>query len=251
VCHFEGKVGLITGGSAGMGLTTARLLAEDGAHVIILGRDRRKLETSMKEIEPFGSVSIAQADIGDLRQLDDTFAGIEQRFGRIDLLFANAGLGLFKPFIEWTEEDFDYLSNINFKGTFFTVQKALALMPDGAAIVINASWTYYRGLVGSSLYSATKAAVSYLAKVLAAELADRGIRVNSVSPGYINTEQFNEDDLPQDMVREMKSQVASGRFGTPAEVAGVVRFLLSDEASYVNGQDWVIDSGLTSMHRVP
>lgn len=232
-----------------MGLATAQLLNRHGATVIVTGRDEVKLQAACRAFARQDAVVPLVADSAQLADLDALIERIRSRFGQIDLLFANAGLGLFKPFTDWSEADFDFLTRVNFKGTFFTIQKALSMMRNGGAIVVNASWTYHRGLVGATLYSPIKAALACLVKGLAVELASRNIRVNSVSPGYVNTGQFNEHDLPPPIAAEMKAQVPNHRFGRPEEIAEAVVFLLSGAASYVNGQDWIIDGGLTAAHR--
>lgn len=246
---LEGRIGVVTGGSAGMGLATARLLAGRGATVVVTGRDANKLAAACRVCDGPGALVPFVADCARLADLDALAARVEADFGRLDALFANAGLGLFKRFADFSEPDFDFLVGVNYKGTFFTIQKLLPLMRDGGAIVVNASWTLHRGLANASLYASTKGALHSLVKGLAVELAPRGIRVNSVSPGYVNTEQFNEHALPPEVAADMRSQVPSGRFGRPEEIAQVVAFLLCGTGSYVNGQDWIVDAGLTAVHR--
>jgi NAD(P)-dependent dehydrogenase (short-subunit alcohol dehydrogenase family) len=246
---FDQTIALITGGSSGIGLATARYLNQNGATIIITGRDQVRLHNACRGFARRDAVVPLIADSAQLADLDALVEQIRSRFGQINILFANAGLGLFKPFTEWNEADFDFLINVNYKGTFFTIQKVLSVMQDGGAIVVNASWTHHRGVAGATLYSPIKAALACLVKGLAVELAPRNIRVNSVSPGYVNTGQFNEHDLSPPIAEAMKAQVPSHRFGQPEEIAEAVAFLLSSAASYVNGQDWIIDGGLTAVHR--
>jgi NAD(P)-dependent dehydrogenase (short-subunit alcohol dehydrogenase family) len=178
--------------------------------------------------------------------IDRLMRQVRQRFGRLDGVFANAGIGLFGRCAELTEADFDQLIGTNLKGVFFTVQKALPLLVDGGSVVLNASWTLHRGMAVASLYSASKAAVLNLARTLAADLGDRGIRVNSISPGYIVTPMFDAVTGSAEGRELARSQVVLGRLGQPDDIADVVLFLLSARASYVTGQDLVVDGGLTS-----
>jgi NAD(P)-dependent dehydrogenase (short-subunit alcohol dehydrogenase family) len=242
--EFEGKTVLITGGSSGMGLATARRLTEAGARVVITGRSRERLDDAVKELDAGEQVLAVASDVASTADLDRVTGEIHERFGTLDGVFANAGIALFGRGADASESDFDQVIGANFKGVFFTVQKALPLLADGGSVVLNASWLVHRGMAFTPLYSASKAAVLSLARTLAADLAPRGIRINSVSPGYIRTPMF-DGISPTEEAREMaRSQVALGRLGTGEDVAEAVLFLLSAKASYITGQDLQVDGGL-------
>jgi NAD(P)-dependent dehydrogenase (short-subunit alcohol dehydrogenase family) len=242
--RFTDRVVLVTGGTSGMGLAAARRFTAEGALVVITGRNRSRVEAAAAELGERALGVVADASV--LADLDAMVEAVEDRHGRLDVVFANAGIGTFKPFAELTEADFDQSVGVNFKGVFFTIQKALPLLTDGASIVINASWTLHRGNGVLTLYSATKAAAHNLASTLAPSLGARGIRVNSISPGYIDTPMYPEAALEADEAEAVKSQVVAHRFGRPEEIAAAVAFLASPEASYINGQDLIVDGGLVA-----
>ncbi len=247
--RFEGKVAVVTGGNSGIGLGAAKAFAAEGARVAITGRDEKTLQAAAKEIGA-GTLAI-RADAAQLSDLDRAFAEIKKTFGKIDALFVNAGIGKFVPFEQVTEEHFDETFRINVKGLFFTIQKAVPLMPKGSAVVLNASINGHMGMVSSSVYGASKAAVINLAKTLSSDLLEKQIRVNVVSPGPITTPILDRMGLPAEQVKQTKdwitSQVPLKRFGTPAEVASAVLFLSSPESSFVLGTEIIVDGGMVSL----
>ncbi|MBF6508068.1 glucose 1-dehydrogenase [Nocardia farcinica] len=242
--RFTNRTALITGGTSGMGFATARRLLDEGAHVAITGRDQARLDAAVARLDAADRVLAVRGDVASPADLDQLVRSVETWRGGVSAVFANAGTGIFKPSAEITEADFDRTVDVNFKGVFFTIQKALPLMRDGGAIVINASWTLHRGLAAGSVYSASKAAVHNLARTLGADLAPRGIRVNSVSPGYIDTEMYRSLNTDPSSEARNSAEVVLGSLGRAEDVAAAVAFLASDDAAYITGQDLVVDGGL-------
>ena len=246
--RFEGQVVLVTGGNSGLGLASAKAFADEGAEVVISGRDRAKLDAAVAEI---GTRAIGiVADVSRVPDIAALMREIESRKGRIDVLFANAGIARFASIDSVTEADWDGLMGTNLKGLYFTVQQALPLMRRGGAIVLNASLAAIKGVPNASVYSASKAATRSLGRSLGAELVDRGIRVNVVSPGPIDTPIFETFATGADEVAATKRQWSGDnpmkRFGTAGEVARAVLFLASTEASYITGIELAIDGGAAS-----
>ena len=248
--RFEGKVALVTGGNSGIGLAVARGLVEEGARVVLAGRNEATVATAAASL---GAAALGVvADIGRLEAIDRVIEATRAfGAGRLDVVFANAGIGAFGPLASTTEAQWDALMDVNLKGVYFTVQKALALMGEGGAIVLNASVAAGKGNPAGSLYGASKAAVRSLGRTLAAELVARRIRVNVVSPGPIETPIFDRAGaLSHAAVADMKAAMVERnpmkRFGTPEEVAAAVLFLASDAASFITGVDLLVDGGVGS-----
>ena len=243
---LSNKVAVVTGGSSGIGLATARRFIADGAQVVVTGRNLEALDGAVAELGD--RATGIQGDVANLEDLDRLFAQVREQFGHVDVLFANAGIAPLGPFEAVTEEHFDALFNINVRGLFFTVQKALTLLSEGASVILNASVVAQSGLPNTSVYSATKAAVRSLGRTLAAELSPRGIRVNVVSPGLIETPFWGKVGLSQDEIDAFGAQVVQQtplrRPGKPEEIAATAAFLASDDASYFTGADLVADGGL-------
>lgn len=244
--RLEGKVAVVTGGNSGIGLATAKRFQEEGARVVILGRSRKTLDEAVKTIG--NGVVAVQGDVAQLADVDKLYTEVSQKLGRIDVLFVNAGVAKFVPFAETSESTYDEQFDVNIKGAYFTIQKALPLLNDGASIILNTSVVDQKGTAGASAYAATKAALRSLARTTAAELVGRGIRVNTVAPGPIVTPIFGRSGLPKEAVdefaKEIVAQVPMKRFGQPEEVAGAVAFLASQDASYITGVEINVDGGL-------
>ena len=245
--RFEGKVAMVTGGNSGIGLAAAKAFAREGAQVAVTGRDEGTLKNAEKEI---GSGALAiRVDAARIADLDAAMAKVRDQFKRIDALFVNAGIGKFVPIAEVTEAMFDEIVTINLKGAFFTVQKALPLMARGSAVVLNASINAHIGLPGTTVYGATKAAVVNMAKTMSADPAERGIRVNAVSPGPVETPIFGRAGISSEQSRQTKewlqNQTLVKRMAEPEEIAEAVLYLSSDVSSFVVGTELVIDGGMT------
>jgi NAD(P)-dependent dehydrogenase (short-subunit alcohol dehydrogenase family) len=238
---LEGKIALITGGSAGIGLATAKQFVAEGAYVYIAGRRQPELDAA---VESVGSgVKAIQGDVTKLADLDRIYAQIGKEQGRLDILFVNAGGGPLVPLGSITEDHYDSVFNVNVKAAVFTVQKALPLLPDGASIVLNASIVSIKGFPAFSIYSAAKAAVRSFARTWTTDLKDRGIRVNAVSPGPIDTPLLNEAFSNPDDMKALASTVVMGRLGRPEEIAKAVVFLASSDASFITGVELFVDGG--------
>jgi NAD(P)-dependent dehydrogenase (short-subunit alcohol dehydrogenase family) len=234
---LDGKIALVTGGNSGIGRATAKRFVSEGAYVFITGRTQTKLDAAVKEIG--SNVTAIQGDGANLKDLDRLFALIKKEKGKLDIVFANAGIATKAALGAIDEQHFDSIFNTNVKGLLFTVQKALPLLPDGASVILNASIVGSKGLSNNSVYSATKAAVRSFARTWTTDLKARHIRVNVVSPGPIDTEGLRLEGL--------KNIVPMGRLGAPDEIAKAVVFLASDDSSYVTGIELFVDGGMAQV----
>ena len=246
---LDGKVAVVTGGNSGIGLATAKEFSDQGARVAISGRDQQTLNSAKKEIG--NGVLVVKADTSKLEDIDALFGAVKKEFGKIDVLFVNAGVGKFVPIESVDEEFFDQIMDINFKGAYFTIQKALPLLNDNASIILNTSINAHIGMANSSVYAASKAALITLARTLSAELVGRGIRVNAVSPGPVTTPIFNKAGLaPQELkklAQSIQDQVPMKRFGLPEEIAKTVLFLASSDSSFLLGTEIIADGGMSQL----
>jgi NAD(P)-dependent dehydrogenase (short-subunit alcohol dehydrogenase family) len=246
---LEGKIGLVTGGTSGIGFATARRFVDEGAHVFITGRRESELRTAVKEISR--NVTGVQGDVSKVDHLDRLFAQIKREKGRLDVVFANAGIAKYARLGTITEEFYDSIFDINVKGVVFTVQKALPLLPDGASIVLNSSIVGSKGLPSNSVYSATKAAIRSFARTWTTDLKDRHIRVNAISPGSIDTPGLSDllasSETGEERKRKIEKLTPLGRLGTPDEIANAVVFLASDDSSYVTGIELFVDGGFAQV----
>ncbi len=246
---LDGKTALITGGNSGIGLATARLFRDEGANLAILGRAPATLDEASRLLG--GEPLILRGDVGRIDDIEDAMARIDERFGRLDIVVANAAITRPAPFDQITEAQFDDIAAIDFKGVFFTIQKALPLLREGGAVIITTSMSNQVGAPNFSVYAACKAALRSLARTLALELIGRGIRVNAVSPGPVDTPGFGRWDVPEAIVetarRDFTARSPMKRFALPEEIARAILFLASEEASYVVGHELVVDGGVSQL----
>lgn len=249
VPKLAGKIALVTGGTSGIGLATAKKFVAEGAYVFITGRRQATLDAAVKEIG--GNVFGFSGDVSKLADLDRLFETIRVEKGRLDVLFANAGGGTLAPLGQITEEHFDGIFDTNVKGVVFTVQKALPLLSEGASVILNASTTSVKGTPAFSIYSASKAAVRNLARSWILDIKPRKIRINVISPGVVPTPGYDGLGLTQEQlqgfIESQANTIPSGRVGTPEDIAKAVAFLASDEASFVNGIELFVDGGMTQI----
>jgi NAD(P)-dependent dehydrogenase (short-subunit alcohol dehydrogenase family) len=246
---LEGKIALITGGNSGIGLATAKQFVNEGAYVFITGRREAELAAAKKQIGK--NATAIQGDVSNLADLDRLFAQIKKEKGKIDIVFANAGIARYAPLGTITEDFFNSIFEINVKGVLFTVQKSLSLLRDGGSIILNASIVASKGLSSNSVYSATKAAVRSFARTWTTDLKNRRIRVNAISPGPIDTPGLSEllasSETGEQRKKMISTTVPLGRFGRPEEIAKAVVFLASDDASYITGIELFVDGGFAQV----
>ena len=243
---LDGKVAVITAGTSGMALATAKLFVQEGAHVFITGRRKDVLDDAVQQIQQVGpNVTGIQGDASNLQDLDTLFSTVQREKGKIDILFSSAGRGEFATIDQVTEQHFDETFDLNVRGTLFTVQKALQLFNDGGSIILNGSIAGSKGTPAFGVYSASKAAVRSFARTWVAELKHRQIRVNVISPGPIDTPILAP--LPKEAIEGFVAQVPLGRIGKPEEIATTALFLASSDSSFVNGVELFVDGGYVAV----
>ncbi|MEJ2321817.1 MAG: SDR family oxidoreductase [Gammaproteobacteria bacterium] len=241
--NLQGKTVVVTGGNSGMGYATAKKFSELGANVVITGRNREAVDQAATALGVTGIVT----DQADPEAIDTLVMRVKEQFGGVDVLFINAGVAAFASVEQMTEEQFDNIMNVNFRGAFFTLQKFLPILREGASVINLSSINAHTGMPNTAVYAASKAALNALTRTAAYELAPRRIRVNSVNPGPVNTAIFGKLGMPADAINEfasaMQERIPLKRFGEPEDVANLVTFLASDEASFITGAEYNIDGG--------
>jgi NAD(P)-dependent dehydrogenase (short-subunit alcohol dehydrogenase family) len=244
--RLQGKVAVVTGGNSGIGLASARRLKEEGARVAITGRSQETLDEAVKLLG--NDILAFKSDVSKAGEIEKVYEAVSKKFGKIDILFANAGVAKFLPVTAVTEAHYDEQFDINTKGAYFSIQKALPYLNDGASIVLNTSVVSQQGLPVGSVYAATKAAMRSLTRSFASALSERNIRVNAVAPGPITTPIFGRTGLSKEQVDEFAAgvlgKVPLKRFGKPEEIASAVAFLASSDASYITGIELNVDGGM-------
>ncbi|MDB5813640.1 MAG: 3-oxoacyl-(acyl-carrier-protein) reductase [Rhodocyclales bacterium] len=247
MARLDGKIALITGGTSGIGLATAKLFKAEGAQLIITGRDEARLASA--QIELGSETLVIRSEAGNLTEIDALMSRIKDRFTKLDVLFLNAAIANPAPIEDVTEAQFDEIMAVNFKGAFFTIQKALPLLSNNASVIVTTSITNQTGAPNFGVYAASKAALRSLVQSLGLGLIGRGIRVNAICPGPIDTGGFNRMALPQEVMQAIKTDISGRspikRFGTSEEVAKVALFLASDDSAYVVGEEIVVDGGIS------
>jgi len=248
MARLEGKTALITGGTSGIGFAAARLFRDEGARVAVTGQNAERLDAAAREQ---GDVLAIRADVGRLDDIDAMIAAVKERFGRLDCLFVNAGIARLAPHDAVDAALFDAVFDVNVKGAYFTAVKAAALMGEGGSIVFNSSVNNRMGMTNSSVYAASKAAVRSFVRTLGGELSEKGIRVNAVSPGPVETPIYGKLGVPEAQLSafaaQLEDKIPLKRFGRPEEIARAALFLASDESSFVQGQELVADGGWTAI----
>lgn len=242
--NLNGKVAVVTGGNSGIGFASAKELKNQGAKVVITGRDPQKVSNAAQELGVTGFV----ADVSDLSDIESLVDHVKNEFGSVDILFVNAGIFQPAPVGQISEEMFDHQMGINFKGAVFTTEKFLPILNDGASIINLSSVNAYTGMPNTAVYAASKAALNAYTRTAATELAPRKIRINAVNPGPVSTPIFGKTGMPDEQLsgfaQAMQNRVPLKRFGQPEDVAKLVSFLASDDASFITGSEYNIDGGI-------
>lgn len=246
---LENKVALITGGTTGIGLATAKRFAAEGARVVVTGRNRETLEAARRDLGD--RAEVVESDAGDEKQIAQLFEGLARSHRRLDVLFLNAGIAKFAPLAEASVKDFDAMWTLNVRGPWLALKHALPLLSEGATVIVNTSVANQKGMAGAAAYAATKAALRAVVRGAATELAARNIRVNAISPGPIETPIFGKMGLPRkaadELVQGIASRVPLGRIGSADEIAGAAVFLASEDASFITGSEIAVDGGFAQV----